>query len=163
MFVYVECELSLRNSEMHHSLLDNRVAFSSHVEPTCQSRRRKRLGFQSLGWKDPLEEDMATHSSILAWRILWTDGRWQAIVHKGTKHWTWPKQLSTQGCGTRLEMWKVRKEHKTVVNSDQEEVILEVRGAGPRAKPWRREMSTDQQRERTQTMRREDCRSIRWD
>ena len=28
---------------------------------------------QSLGWEDPLEEDMATHSSILAWRIPWTD------------------------------------------------------------------------------------------
>ena len=27
---------------------------------------------QSLGWEDPLEADMATHSSILAWRILWT-------------------------------------------------------------------------------------------
>ena len=26
---------------------------------------------QSLGWEDPLEEDMATHSSILAWRIPW--------------------------------------------------------------------------------------------
>ena len=28
---------------------------------------------QSLGWKDPLEEGMATHSSILAWRIPWTE------------------------------------------------------------------------------------------
>ena len=27
----------------------------------------------SLGWEDPLEEDMATHSSILAWRIPWTE------------------------------------------------------------------------------------------
>ena len=27
---------------------------------------------QSLGWKDPLEEEKATHSSILAWRIPWT-------------------------------------------------------------------------------------------
>ena len=27
----------------------------------------------SLGWEDPLVEDMATHSSILAWRILWTE------------------------------------------------------------------------------------------
>ena len=27
----------------------------------------------SLGWKDPLEEEMATHSSILAWIILWTE------------------------------------------------------------------------------------------
>ena len=27
---------------------------------------------QSLGWEDPLENGMATHSSILAWRIPWT-------------------------------------------------------------------------------------------
>ena len=27
----------------------------------------------SLGWEDPLEEGMASHSSILAWRILWTE------------------------------------------------------------------------------------------
>ena len=27
---------------------------------------------RSLGWKDPLEKGMATHSSILAWRIPWT-------------------------------------------------------------------------------------------
>ena len=34
---------------------------------------------RSLGWEDPLEEDMTTHSSILAWRIPWTgepDGLW---------------------------------------------------------------------------------------
>ena len=28
---------------------------------------------QSLGWEDPLKEGMATHSSILAWRIPWTE------------------------------------------------------------------------------------------
>ena len=28
---------------------------------------------QSLGWKDPLEEGMATDANILAWRILWTE------------------------------------------------------------------------------------------
>ena len=28
---------------------------------------------QSLDWEDPLEEEMATHSSILAWRIPWTE------------------------------------------------------------------------------------------
>ena len=28
---------------------------------------------QSLGWEEPLEKGMATHSNILAWRILWTD------------------------------------------------------------------------------------------
>ena len=36
---------------------------------------------RSLGWEDPLEEDMATCSSILAWRISWTEepGRLQSI------------------------------------------------------------------------------------
>ena len=29
--------------------------------------------FQPLGWEDPLEEGMATHSSIVAWRIPWTE------------------------------------------------------------------------------------------
>ena len=28
---------------------------------------------QSLGWEDPLEKEMATHSGILAWRIPWTE------------------------------------------------------------------------------------------
>ena len=37
---------------------------------------------QSLGWEDPLEEGMVTHSNILAWRIPWTDRTWQAIVHR---------------------------------------------------------------------------------
>ena len=30
-------------------------------------------GVQSLDWEDPLEKGMATHSSILAWRITWTE------------------------------------------------------------------------------------------
>ena len=41
----------------------------SGKEPTCQSRGLETL-VQSLGWEDPLEEGKATHSSILAWRIL---------------------------------------------------------------------------------------------
>ena len=38
------------------------------------------MGVQSLGWEDPLEEGMATHSSILAWEIPWTEepGRLQS-------------------------------------------------------------------------------------
>ena len=35
----------------------------------------------SLGWEDPLEEGMAIHSSILAWRIPMDRGAWWAIVH----------------------------------------------------------------------------------
>ena len=33
------------------------------------------------GWEDPLEEGMATHSSILAWRIPIERGAWRAMVH----------------------------------------------------------------------------------
>ena len=36
---------------------------------------------QSLGWEDPLEKGMATHSSILAWRIPIDRGAWQVTVH----------------------------------------------------------------------------------
>ena len=38
--------------------------------------------FQSLGWEDPLEEGIATHSSIFAWRIPMDRGAWQATVHR---------------------------------------------------------------------------------
>ena len=42
-----------------------------------------------LGQEDPLEKRMATHSSVLAWRILWTEepGGW-STVHGVTKSWT---------------------------------------------------------------------------
>ena len=42
---------------------------------------------QSLGWEDPLEEGMATHSSILAWRTPMDTGAWWATVHKVAKSW----------------------------------------------------------------------------
>ena len=45
---------------------------ASGKEPAFQCRRYETL-VQSLGWEDPLEEGMATHSSILAWRIPWTE------------------------------------------------------------------------------------------
>ena len=50
-------------------------------EPTCQCRRhRQETWVLSLGWEDPLEEGMATHSSILAWRIPMGSGAWWATV-----------------------------------------------------------------------------------
>ena len=36
---------------------------------------------RSLGWEDPLEEGMATHSSVLAWRIPMDQRAWWAAVH----------------------------------------------------------------------------------
>ena len=42
----------------------------------------------SLGQEDPLEKGMAIHSSILAWRIPWTEETWQATVHTAAKSQT---------------------------------------------------------------------------
>ena len=39
----------------------------------------------SLSREDPLEKEMATHSSILAWEIAWKGEAWWAIVHGVTK------------------------------------------------------------------------------
>ena len=36
---------------------------------------------RSLGWEDPLEEGMGTHSSVLTWRIPMDRGAWWATVH----------------------------------------------------------------------------------
>ena len=65
----------------------------SDKESTCQCRRHKRCGFNhwiiwSLGCEDPLEEEMATYSSFLAWRIPWTDkpARPQSIGLQSVRH-----------------------------------------------------------------------------
>ena len=50
---------------------------------------------QSLGQEDPLEEGMATRSSILAWRIPMDRGAWRATVHGVAKSQTQLNWLST--------------------------------------------------------------------
>ena len=40
---------------------------------------------RSLGWEDPLEKEMATHSSTLAWKIPWTEEPGELIVHEVAK------------------------------------------------------------------------------
>ena len=42
----------------------------------------KEAQVQSLGWEDPLEEEMATHSSILAMENSMDKGAWRATVHR---------------------------------------------------------------------------------
>ena len=48
-----------------------------------------------LGWENPLEKGMATHSSILAWKIPMDRGAWRATVHEGRKELDTTEQLST--------------------------------------------------------------------
>ena len=49
---------------------------------------------RSLGWEDPLEDGMATHSSILAWRIPMDRGAWRATGH-GVAKFNMTERLST--------------------------------------------------------------------
>ena len=46
---------------------------------------------QSVGWEDPLEKGIVTHSTILAWRIAWIEA---SGGHRVAKHWTQLKQVS---------------------------------------------------------------------
>ena len=50
---------------------------------------------RSLGWEDLLEEGMATHSSILAWRIPMDRGAWKATQSMGHKELDMTERLST--------------------------------------------------------------------
>ena len=45
----------------------------------------KEMWVKFLGQEDPLEKEMATHSSILAWKILMDRGAWRATVYGATK------------------------------------------------------------------------------
>ena len=74
---------------------------------TCQSGSFRRQ-VQSLGWEDSLEEGMATHSSILAWRIPWTEepaGPQSMDLQKSQK------RLSTHAFTTinQFTVWKLVK------------------------------------------------------
>ena len=60
---------------------------SSGEERACNAGDSGEPGL-SLGWDDPLEEEMAAHSSVLAWRIPWTEkpGRLQSIWSQRVRH-----------------------------------------------------------------------------
>ena len=67
---------------------------------------------RSLGWEDPLEEETATHSSILAWRIPWTEepGR---LVHGVAKNRTRLKRLSSSSSSS-MSVQEQLKESLTI-------------------------------------------------
>ena len=54
----------------------------------AQTVKKSACNAGDLGWEDPLGEGMATHSSILAWRIPMDRGAWWATVHGVAKSWT---------------------------------------------------------------------------
>ena len=60
----------------------------------------------SLGWEDPLEEEMVTYSNILAWEIPWAEepGRLHT-VHGVTKELDTTEQLNNESNNNHLPLW----------------------------------------------------------
>ena len=63
-------------------------------ESACSVQETQETQVRFLGWEDTLEEGMATHSSILAWRIPTDRGAWRATV-RGIPESDTTERLST--------------------------------------------------------------------
>ena len=76
---------------------------------------------QALGWEVPLEKEMATHSSILAWRIPWTEesGRVQSHGVSRVGHnlvtKSWPIQARSQGLSSKWVGKTVEEGRKALI------------------------------------------------
>ena len=67
---------------------------------------RQKTRVQSPGWEDPLEKGMGTHSSILAWRVPWTEEYSRLKVQGVTKH----RVQLTDFHFTSLHFWEIAKD-----------------------------------------------------
>ena len=69
-------------------MFDEGFPGSPVVKNLPEIQEPQKMQIQSLGWEDPLEECIATHSSILAWRIPWTEepGRLWSIGSQRVGH-----------------------------------------------------------------------------
>ena len=95
LWVYFSCDIRQHTSLfplLHSAEPAMGQRWLSGKEFSCQCWRRK---FQSLGQEDPLEKEMATHASTLAWRIPWTEelGGLQSTGSQRVGHDTHMSQL----------------------------------------------------------------------
>ena len=86
MWEVTDNEDSREKREMRRADSESLYLCCSVAGKVYQCFREKRV--RSLGWEDPLEEDTATYSSILAWRVPWTEepGRLQSIELQTVGH-----------------------------------------------------------------------------
>ena len=88
----------IRRSEAFKVSLTNKFSISRLHTPGLSSEESslpvRESWVQSLGQEDPLGKKMATHSSILAWEIPWTEGAWRATVHGVAKQSNTTQQLN---------------------------------------------------------------------
>ena len=90
----------------------------SGKESTCQCRRYKRHDFDPRVGKNPLEKEMGTHSSILAWENLMDRGTWRATVHRVTEldMIEWLSTTKTGNCNQELVITYDGKESEKIKN-----------------------------------------------
>ena len=82
---------------------------------------------RSLGWEDPLEEGMATHSYILAWRIPWAEGL------MGYSSWSCKELGTTEATHVHAD-WLVQKFNSILTLPPwRQSQILQVKGSVPDA------------------------------
>ena len=68
------------------------MILGQHISMVAQTVKRlstmQETQVQSLGWEDPLEKEMAIHSSTIAWKIPWTEepGRLQSMRSQRVGH-----------------------------------------------------------------------------
>ena len=82
-----EEKIVLKDSELFaQMLISHRASLMAQMVKNLAAMRKTWAG--SLGWEDPLEKGMVTHSSILAWRIPWTEepGRLQSTGSQRVGH-----------------------------------------------------------------------------
>ena len=80
------CIVCIPDFELHKSYMNMGFPWVAQMVKNLPVMRESRV--QSLGWEDPLEAGMATHSSIPAWRIPWTEepGRLQSMGLQRVRH-----------------------------------------------------------------------------
>ena len=76
------CALNIYNAICQLYLTSLVAQLVKHLPTTWETR------VQSLSWEDPLEKEMATHSSTLAWKMPWTEkrGRLQSMRSQSVTH-----------------------------------------------------------------------------
>ena len=80
--------MKLLNSTDEHKNHFNNLRVSLVAQTVKNPPPVQETWARSLGWEDPLEEGMAIHSSILAWRIPMGRETWWVTVHGVAKSWT---------------------------------------------------------------------------
>ena len=87
-------DVKIKEQAVLQVMTTNNKLFSIYYGVRVLAQRVKRLPakqetwVRSLGQEDPLEKEMATHSSILAWKIPWTEkpGRLQSVGSQRVRH-----------------------------------------------------------------------------